>query len=83
MRLILPYIPSSMLDKVPTVAAEARERKGYLIGIKVGTPFNLKDTNYHLTIDFGEKGMPYQLIAATSPLGQPEKAYMRQLRKQK
>lgn len=83
---LLPELPEDRLSEVPQLLTNARERRGFLVGLESDYPFNLKETvaenDYHVAISFGFEGIPYKAISQIQPLGLHEVKFMQDLRKE-
>ena len=74
-------------ERVPSVAQEARKRKGIVIGIStpsITTDFRVMGIDSpegeNMRFSFGQKGMKYPNIGVNKPMGEVEKAYYVSLR---
>lgn len=78
---ILSWVPKDRIVDLDEVTAEARTRRGFLLGVdtKVADRFTVKQIHQDfpdVEISFGKLGMPYGAIGAIEPLGRHERRFL-------
>lgn len=81
---VLHSVPPDLISRIPQIAAEAKERKGFLVGVDRDSIFNItsfgdfsdeEDPEFKVT--FGTGGLPYRNVLALEPLGPHEDAFIK------